>query len=115
MSTLHCTSMRATVRKKWQYKSKRCVFYLNSQEVFRSNLVKPSTYSTQAKNDVTGPDGDRVYEDVYLRCLVAPSLLEPGENANVVAVEVHQASSQFEADLSFDLSLDYFTNNWASE
>lgn len=74
------------------------VGYLNGKEVFRSNMPDgPVNYQTLAVSSVGGDDEDR-----FFAIRVDPSLLVEG--ANVLAVEVHQASAS-SSDISFDLEL----------
>ena len=74
-----------------------CVVYLNSNEVFRSNLpggvISNTTFATIAAPD----DGS-----VYFPTNVSPALLLNG--TNFLAVEMHQNSAS-SSDLSFDLDL----------
>jgi hypothetical protein len=72
--------------------------YLNGKPVFRSNLPDgPVNYKTLAASTVSEEDERR-----FLGIRIDPSLLVEG--ANVLAVEVHQASAS-SSDISFDLEL----------
>jgi hypothetical protein len=72
------------------------VVYINEVEVFRSNLsLGPLTGSTLA---ATAPDDGADIFDIA----VSPTVLLNG--ANIISVEVHQASST-SSDVSFDLEL----------
>lgn len=73
------------------------IVYLNGTEIFRNNLpIGPLTPQTLAINAIGGAD-----ENTIIKALVAAApLLRSG--TNVLAVEVHQASSD-STDLSFDL------------
>ena len=74
------------------------VVYLNGAEVFRSNLPPgPIDALTLASSNVSSGG-----EDDFHTSFVSPCLLSSG--ANVLGVEVHQASPT-SADVSFDLSL----------
>ncbi|PAJ76268.1 hypothetical protein CJF42_00835 [Pseudoalteromonas sp. NBT06-2] len=74
------------------------VVYLNGQEVFRSNLPQGSiNYLTPATN-AAGGSGEKEY---FSKTLSADLLVN---GSNLIAVEVHQASSG-SSDVSFDLSL----------
>jgi hypothetical protein len=74
------------------------VVYLNGNAVFRSNMPDGAiTFNTLALQAV-GPDGENVFHSAS----VDPRLLVNGRN--VVAVEVHQVSTE-STDVSFDLEL----------
>lgn len=74
------------------------VVYLNGEEIHRRNMPSGTiTEDTLASVTVSGSD-----ENLYFEVEVSPSALQSGEN--VVAVEVHQASSS-SSDLTFDLSM----------
>ena len=74
------------------------VLYLNSNEVFRSNMSNgPVTYLTLASNVVGGVD-----ESTFFPYDVAPSALVNG--SNFLAVEIHQANVT-SSDIFFDLDL----------
>lgn len=75
------------------------VVYLNGVEVFRSNMPTGTiTYTTLALTTASGGDETTNFHELAL----SPGLLVPG--TNVLAVEVHQASTN-SSDLSFDLEL----------
>lgn len=72
------------------------VVYLNGTEIFRSNMPTGAvTHTTLAS--ISTPD-----ETTFFRTNANPSLLVNG--TNVIAVEVHQSSTN-SSDLSFDLEL----------
>ncbi len=74
------------------------IVYLNGAEVVRSNLpLGPVDFTTQADATVGGSS-----ETTFFEFALDPADLDVGEN--VVAVEVHQASSG-SSDLAFDLEL----------
>jgi hypothetical protein len=75
-----------------------CVVYINGAEVARSNMPAGSvTYDTLAEKAIGG-----VAEAAFTSHALDPTLIVPGDN--VIAVEVHQASSA-SSDLGFDLEL----------
>ncbi|MBY0503203.1 MAG: metallophosphoesterase [Bryobacteraceae bacterium] len=72
--------------------------YVNGVEVYRSNLPAGAlTAATLATTAIAGAD-----ETTFLTVALNPALLTAG--ANVVAVEIHQASAT-SSDISFDLEL----------
>ena len=73
------------------------VVYLNGQVVFRSNMPGAVDYQTLALANIPQPDEVR-----YFTNSVDPLILVNG--TNVLAVEIHQASSQ-SSDMSFNLGL----------
>ena len=74
-----------------------CVVYLNSNEVFRSNLPGGVITSTTFAS-VAAPDDGTIYYPTN----VSPALLVSG--TNFLAVEMHQSAAN-SSDLSFDLDL----------
>lgn len=76
------------------------VAYLNGVEIARSNMHPTNgiNYQTAALSNVTGADESTLYYEYVIN----PELLEDG--GNVLAVEVHQVSSQ-SGDMSFDAEL----------
>lgn len=75
------------------------VVYLNGDEIFRSNMPPgPVTYQTTACCWVGG-----VYENLWQKAILDPSLLVRGDN--VLAVEIHQYSAT-NPDMSFDFALE---------
>jgi hypothetical protein len=73
------------------------VVYLNGTEVFRTNMPSVTIgYQTLA---FIAPDAE---ETTFQSTTIDPALLLPG--ANVIAVEVHQASAA-SSDITFDLDL----------
>jgi hypothetical protein len=89
-----------------------CVVWLNNAEVFRSNLPAGANYATGALCSVTPP-----YDTEPLRCLLKPSALRGGTDANILAVEVHNyvPTNPPDPDLRFDLKLGYFKTNWRNQ
>jgi hypothetical protein len=80
------------------------VVYLNSKEVFRSNMTPgPVTINTAAINN-TAEDGTIFFPSPA----ISAAYLAAGEN--VVAVEIHQSSGT-SSDISFDLELIGSTTN----
>lgn len=74
------------------------VVYLNGKEVFRTNMPQGTIYyRTLAASSVDVPE-EKTFKEVTL----ASDLLTNGDN--IVAVEIHQASSS-NTDLSFNLEL----------
>ena len=74
-----------------------CVVYLNSNEIFRSNLPGGVITSTTFASIAAPDDGS-----VYFSTNVSPALLFNG--TNFLAVEMHQSTAN-SSDLSFDLDL----------
>jgi hypothetical protein len=78
------------------------IIFLNGVEIVRQNLPEgPIGYRTRAESAIGGSA-----ETSYTSYTVPPQLLQAG--ANLLAVEVHQASSS-SSDLGFDLSLEATT------
>lgn len=83
------------------------VIYINGHEAARRNMpAGPVDGSTLATVAVGGGD-----ESTFFTIELDPSLLVAGEN--VIAVEVHQSSSN-SSDLSFDLGLDLTSSDAAA-
>ena len=74
-----------------------CVVYLNSNEIFRSNLPGGVISSTTFASVAAPDDGT-----IYFPTNVPPALLVSG--TNYLAVEMHQSGAT-SSDLSFDLDL----------
>jgi hypothetical protein len=74
------------------------VVYLNSNEVFRSNMPGGTiTYTTLASTNLSSPE-----EDEFERMNLGLTYLRTG--TNIIAVEIHQAIAS-SSDLGFDLEL----------
>lgn len=74
-----------------------CVVYLNSNEIFRSNLPGGVISNTSFASVAAPDDGT-----IYFPTNVSPALLVSG--TNFLAVEMHQSAAN-SSDLSFDLDL----------
>ena len=74
------------------------VVYVNETEVIRDNMPSgPINGNTLALSEITGSN-----ESTWTRWLLSPDILDEGEN--IVAVEIHQASSSG-PDITFDLRM----------
>ncbi|HMJ90992.1 MAG TPA: Ig-like domain-containing protein, partial [Candidatus Acidoferrum sp.] len=74
------------------------IVYLNSNEVFRSNMPTGAvTYTTFASSSLSAPD-----EDAFVRSVLNKNALTEG--TNILAVELHQAN-RTSGDLGLDLEL----------
>ena len=72
--------------------------YVNEAEVIRDNMPSGAINgNTLALNEITGSG-----ESAWTRWLLSPDILDEGEN--IVAVEIHQASSSG-PDITFDLKM----------
>ncbi len=75
------------------------IVYLNGNEILRSNMPEgPVTYATFASSNITGSSVPN--ENAYNAFTVSPVTFVEG--TNVLAVEIHQSSDNFN-DLGFDL------------
>lgn len=73
--------------------------FLNGTEVARDQLAADAGFQSPAESAASGADQSR-----YFEFAIDPALLRPGVNA--IAVELHRAEPDPEADLRFDLELE---------